>query len=72
MAEELCPVCLELTEDWGVSLDGTPLRESHPTPRVRTCLGCLPYIAHADIEDRPPPAGFYADLHSLRRENPYD
>ena len=73
MSQEICPECGELLEHGTIHLDGTPIhpgsRESHPTPRQRTCLNCMPYRAEADIEDRPPPAGFYEYLHSQKEKN---
>ena len=72
MSQEICPDCGELIEHGAIHLDGTPIhpgsRELHPTPRQRTCLNCMPYRPEADIEDRPPPAGFYEDLHNLRHK----
>jgi len=72
VSQEICPKCLELLECGTIHLDGTPIypgsRELHPIPRQRTCLACMPYKAPDDIEDRPPPAGFYRDLHNWRNE----
>jgi hypothetical protein len=67
MSSEICPGCHELIEHGGISLDGTPIppgsRGLDPIHKVRVCLNCMPYKVETDIEDRPPPAGFYADLH---------
>ena len=72
MSQEICPECLELIECGSIHLDGTPIypgsRELHPNPKQRVCLACMPYKAPADIEDGPPPAGFYRDLHNWRNE----
>ena len=76
MSQEICPECHEMIEHGAIHLDGTPVYPGSPLldprPTVRRCLNCMPYRAPDDIEDRPPPAGFYADLHSTTKGELYD
>lgn len=75
MSQEICPICHEMIEHGTIRLDGTPVHPGSPLldprPKVRRCLNCMPYKAEADIEDRPPPAGFYRGLHAWRNETNY-
>ena len=70
--EEICRVCGELVEHGSVSLDGTPIypgnKRLDPRPRTRVCLNCTPMKAPDDQDDKPAPAGFYADLYRWRTE----